>query len=338
MTLQGALRYDHAWSYYPAQQLGPTRLPADAADVPRNAGRHRLQRHRPAVRRGVRPVRQREDGDQVQCRAGISRWPWPATGTTRRSCPSSRIPTSVDANVDRRQPELHARLQPAESRLSERRVRADQQPELREERQQRCRTTRTSCRAGTTGRRDWIIGATVQHELLPRVSVSVGYTRRWLQQLHGHRQPADERRRTSRRSASRRRSIRGCLAAAATRSPGCTTSSRPSSARSTTTRPTRRPTGTISQMYNGVDVNVNARIRQGFQVQGGLSTGQRVTDYCSIRAAAAGDDRRVLDRQRGAGSSARRIRTATTRRGSRRGTPRPVRTRFRRSTCCSAPC
>ena len=27
---------------------------------------------------------------------------------------------------------------------------------------------------------DWIIGATVQHELIPRVSLSVGYTRRWL--------------------------------------------------------------------------------------------------------------------------------------------------------------
>ena len=28
---------------------------------------------------------------------------------------------------------------------------------------------------------DWQIGATVQHEILPRVSVEVGYTRRWLQ-------------------------------------------------------------------------------------------------------------------------------------------------------------
>ncbi len=43
--------------------------------------------------------------------------------------------------------------------------------------------------------------------------------------------------------------------------------------------------GEISQMYNGVDVNINARIRPGFQVQGGFSTGGRVTDYCSVRAA-----------------------------------------------------
>ena len=40
--------------------------------------------------------------------------------------------------------------------------------------------------------------------------------------------------------------------------------------------------GTISQMYNGVDVNVAARLRNGVQVQAGLSTGARVTDYCSV--------------------------------------------------------
>ena len=26
MTLQGAVRYDHAWSYFPAQQVGPDRF------------------------------------------------------------------------------------------------------------------------------------------------------------------------------------------------------------------------------------------------------------------------------------------------------------------------
>ena len=31
LTLQGALRYDHAWSYFPEQQVGPVAVPADAA-------------------------------------------------------------------------------------------------------------------------------------------------------------------------------------------------------------------------------------------------------------------------------------------------------------------
>jgi hypothetical protein len=43
--------------------------------------------------------------------------------------------------------------------------------------------------------------------------------------------------------------------------------------------------GTITQMYNGVDVNVAARLHNGFQIQGGLSSGARVTDYCSVRQA-----------------------------------------------------
>jgi hypothetical protein len=41
--------------------------------------------------------------------------------------------------------------------------------------------------------------------------------------------------------------------------------------------------GTISQKYNGVDLNIAARLRNGVQVQGGLSSGARVTDYCSVR-------------------------------------------------------
>jgi hypothetical protein len=36
-------------------------------------------------------------------------------------------------------------------------------------------------------------------------------------------------------------------------------------------------------MYNGVDVNVAARLLGGLQVQGGTSTGQQVTDSCAVR-------------------------------------------------------
>ena len=42
--------------------------------------------------------------------------------------------------------------------------------------------------------------------------------------------------------------------------------------------------GNVSMVYNGVDVNVSARLRNGLQVQGGTSTGQQVIDTCEIRA------------------------------------------------------
>ena len=41
--------------------------------------------------------------------------------------------------------------------------------------------------------------------------------------------------------------------------------------------------GTITQVYNGIDININARMRNGLQLQAGTSTGQRVTDYCDVR-------------------------------------------------------
>ena len=38
MTLQGALRYDHAWSYFPEQQVGPVRFFPTAVTYPRTTG------------------------------------------------------------------------------------------------------------------------------------------------------------------------------------------------------------------------------------------------------------------------------------------------------------
>ena len=57
MTLQGAMRYDQAWSYYVEQQVGPTRFLPTAACLPRVERRHWVPRHQPAGWCRVRPVR-----------------------------------------------------------------------------------------------------------------------------------------------------------------------------------------------------------------------------------------------------------------------------------------
>ncbi len=36
--------------------------------------------------------------------------------------------------------------------------------------------------------------------------------------------------------------------------------------------------------WQGVDVGVNARLQNGLTVQGGTSTGRRLTDACAVRA------------------------------------------------------
>jgi hypothetical protein len=130
---------------------------------------------------------------------------------------------------------------------------------------------------------DWQIGLTLQQEILPRVSVEVGYTRRWLQNF----------------------TVTDNLALAAgdfdqffvvapsdPRLPGgggYTVSGlynvKPEKfATAPNNLRTYAPDyGEISQVYNGIDVNINARMRNGLQLQAGTSTGQRVTDYCDVR-------------------------------------------------------
>ena len=94
------------------------------------------------------------------------------------------------------------------------------------------------------------------------------YTRRWLQNF-----TVTENRATSVADYTpfsvTARSIRGCRAAADTWSADCSMSSRPSPASRTTTGRMRPNYGTVYQVYNGVDLNVSARLRNGVQLQGG---------------------------------------------------------------------
>ena len=103
-------------------------------------------------------------------------------------------------------------------------------------------------------------------------------------QLVRGRQPVHHVWRTTRRSASWRRSIRGCRAAAARWSAASTTSSRPRSDRSTSSRNRRTTSAKQIENWQGVDVNVVARLRNGLTVQGGTSTGRRLQDACAVRA------------------------------------------------------
>ena len=88
-------------------------------------------------------------------------------------------------------------------------------------------------------------------------------------QLVRRRQPGDQSSPTTRRSASRRRSIRGCRAAAARSSAACTTSSLTRSGRWTSSRRSSKNFGEQTENWQGVDVNVVARLRIGAHGAGG---------------------------------------------------------------------
>jgi hypothetical protein len=131
---------------------------------------------------------------------------------------------------------------------------------------------------------DWQIGVTLQQEVLPRVSVEVGYTRRWLQNFtvtdNLNVSPADF-------------DQFSLVAPSDPRLPGgggftinglYNVKPDKFSVPVNDLRTYAPDYGKISQVYNGLDININARMRNGVQLQAGTSTGQRVTDYCEVRS------------------------------------------------------
>ena len=127
---------------------------------------------------------------------------------------------------------------------------------------------------------DWNFGIQVQQELLPRVSVNVGYFRR----VFGNFFVTDNRAThatTTTPSASRRRPIRGCPAVA-----DYTISNlynvRPALSGVTNNFQTFSDVyGAQRRHWNGVEVNFTARVRGGLTFQGGTSTGRRIDDTAS---------------------------------------------------------
>jgi hypothetical protein len=89
--------------------------------------------------------------------------------------------------------------------------------------------------------------------------------------------------------------------------------------------------GDTSQVFNGVDITVNAR-QGGVTFQGGTSTGQTTSDFCDVRANLPELVRRLAPACRHQ-PSARRARTATSRVGSSPSSAAWCRTSSPRSTC-----
>lgn len=282
LTLQGALRYDHAWSYYPAQQLGPTRFLPNPILFPETQGVIGYNDIDP--RFGL--AYDLFGNGKTALKFNVGRYLEMAVagnGNYSSLLPTSRIPTNVtrnwsDANrnfvpdCDLNNPQSNGECGVI-SNLNFAQPNAP--PSLSYD---------PAILQGWYNRpSDWIVGVTVQHELLPRMSVSVGYTRRWLANFTI----------TDNQAVTAADYTQFSITAPSDpRLPGGggyvvsglydVNGNKFGQINNLSTYASNY--GTVTQMYNGVDVNVTARLRSGFQVQGGLSTGKRVTDYCSVRA------------------------------------------------------
>jgi len=128
---------------------------------------------------------------------------------------------------------------------------------------------------------DWQFGASIQHEVLPRTSVEVGYHRRWFQGFtvtdNRNLGPADYDRITFAAPSDARLPGGGGYSVETLVPKRIVASSNYVTFTS--------DYGDQYQYWHGVDINVNTRLRNGLIIQGGTSTGRGVRDNCEITAA-----------------------------------------------------
>jgi hypothetical protein len=287
LTVAGALRYDHSWSYYPEQQIGPTRFLPQPLVFPKTTGVIGYDDITPRV--GLSYDVFGTGKTAVKFNAGkYLEAAVNGNGNYSQLLPSSRIATTTtrtwtDADGD---------FVPDCDLLS------GGQQDLRGAGGDFCGPWNNASfgqnvyslsydeqilKGWGVRPSDWQIGVTLQQEILPRVGIEVGYLRRWLQNFtvtdNRAVAPSDFDEFSITAPSDPRLPHGGGYTI------GGLYNVRPDRFGLTDDFRTYAPNfGEISQVYNGVDLSVNARLTNGLQMRLGTSTGQRVTDYCDVRA------------------------------------------------------
>jgi hypothetical protein len=288
VTVQGAVRYDRAWSYFPAVTVGPERFLPTAINFPYTKG---VDAYNDVTPRGGAAWDVFGDGKtSVKINAGkylqaaqnglayaALRPSGRLQGTTTRTW-TDRTPVGSAnyyiPNCSLENPNLNGDCSAiATSAFGTTTFTSDLDPKL---------VSGWGVRPG-----DWGFGASVQQQILPRVSVEIGYNRRWLTNFtwdDNVRQPVSQfgtftvvAPTDSRLPSAAQGATSGTLYNA--------NSSVSAFTNNITMLATDLPGGTYSQVYNGVLLNVSARPKSGLVFQGGVSGGPTRTDYCGARAA-----------------------------------------------------
>ena len=289
LTLQGAVRYDHSWSYYPEQSIGGVLFLPAVTVFPESRGVEGYNDITPRIGAAF----DLSGNGKTAIKFNMGRYLEAAVnnnGNYSELLPAaaSRIPRSVtrtwtDANgnftADCDLPNVNAQdLRTSGGDF------CGQISNLNFGRSTPQLSYDPTVMQGWGVRPgDWQIGVTLQRELVPRVSLEVGYTRRWLQNFT----VTDNRATTV--ADYTPYSITAPLDPRLPGGGGYAVSGLydvvPAKNAIFDNYRTYAPNyGNMYQIYNGMDVNLNARLRNGLQVQAGSNTGQRVTDYCEIRA------------------------------------------------------
>jgi len=294
LTLQGAIRYDHAWSYFPDQQIGPVRFLPAGFTLPAQDG---VKGYDDVTVRGGAAYDLFGNG-KTSIKFNVGKYLEAATNHNTYSLtnPAARIAGSpvlgappavtrawtdangnyvpdcelLDPNANDRRPsggDLCGQL--SNLNFGKPVFSGSFDPALLE---------------GSGVRpSDWQVGVSIQQQVMTGVSVEVGYFRRWLQHFTVIDNLAVAAADFDRFSI---------VAPADPRLPnggGYTISGlynvSPTKSGQTNSYTTLADSyGSQTSMYNGILMNVSARGRNGLTVQGGINVGKTVTDNCEVQA------------------------------------------------------
>ena len=286
LTLQGALRYDHAWSWFPTQQEGPARFLPVPLVFPETSGVTGYNDLSPRVA----AIFDLFGTGKTSVKVNLGKYLQNAStiGNYSGTNPASR---TAGASVTRTWTDANGNFAPDCNLLNL------GSQDLRAGGGDFCGAVSNS-NFGTGAisntydpavlsgwgvrTADWNFGASVQHQVLPRTSVEVGYFVRWFQNFYvtdnlsvtaanygafSVTAPAD-----SRLPGGGGTVVSGLYdvnAAQFGQVNNFITSA--------------KNYGDQYSHWDGLEINVNARPKSGLTFQGGTSTGQSVTDNCAIR-------------------------------------------------------
>jgi len=282
ITLQGAVRYDRAWSYFPEVTVGPMRFLPNAITFPYTEGVHSYNDVTPRAGAAIDAF---GDG-KTSIKVNVGKYLQAAQNGLAYAAlrPSSRLQGSTtrvwtdanrnyvpDCDLLNRAANGECGLI-ANSAFGTSTFTSDLDPSLR---------SGWGVRPG-----DWGFGASVQQQILPRVSVEVGYNRRWLTNFtwdNNVLQATSDYKPFSVVAPSDQRLPSGAQGATS----GLLYNANPNVATLTNnvTMLASDAGGSYTQVYNGFLANISARPKNGLVFQGGFSTGTQRTDYCAVRSA-----------------------------------------------------
>jgi len=292
LTLQGALRFDHAWSFSPPQTIGPAVIGGQAfLTTPLSYDRVDGVNYKDISPRGGVAWDIRGNG-KTAVKVNFGRYEDPASNLNNNYSISNPL-ARIAQTTSRTWTDSGANGGIAGDRVAQCNF---ANPAANGE----CGAFNTT-QFGTSqlvtaaidpalingwGIRpnDWQIGASVQQQLAPRISVEVGYFRRWLGNFtvtdnllvgptdftqFSLTAPSD-----SRLPGGGGYAVNGLYNVVASKF-GATSNNITDAANF----------GNQYQKYNGVLVNFTARATHGLTLQGGINSGKTVNDYCANRDA-----------------------------------------------------